>query len=57
MPFHKLGALSRELRERPDSKLAGINEVAPGYIAVNLGLFAMLRRGEDPTFLAEAGRA
>ena len=57
VPFHKLGALSRELRERPDSKLAGINEVAPGYIAVNLKLLAMLWRGEDPTFLAEAGRA
>ena len=57
VPFHKLGALSRELRERPDSKLAGSNEVAPGYITVNLELLAMLRRGEDPTFLAEAARA
>ena len=36
VPFHKLGALCRELRERPDSKLAGINDVAPGYVAVNL---------------------
>ena len=57
VPFHKLGALSRELRERPDSKLTGINEVAPGYIAVNLKLLAMLWRGEDPTFLAKAGQA
>ena len=57
VPFHKLGALSRELRERPDSKLAGINDVAPGYVAVNLALLAMLLRGEDPTDLAEAARA
>ena len=57
VPFHKLGALSRELRERPESRLAGANEVAPGYIAVNLALLAMLRRGEDPTDLAQAQRA
>ncbi len=52
VPFHKLGALSRALRERPDSRLSGINEVAPGYVAVNRALLAMLRRGGDPTFLA-----
>jgi len=52
VPFHKLGALSRELRDRPDSKLEGINEVAPGYFAVNRELLAMVLRGEDPTDLA-----
>ena len=57
VPFHKLGALSRELRERPDSKLCGINEVAPGYVAVNRALLTMLRRGGDPTFLSEAAKA
>ena len=57
VPFHRLGALSRELRDRPDSKLAGSNAVAPGYIAVNLGLIAMLRRGEDPTDLSAEARA
>ena len=57
VPFHKLGALSRELRERPDSKLRGVNEVAPGYVAVNSTLLAMLWRGEDPTFLAETAGA
>ena len=57
VPFYKLGALSRALRERPDSKLTGINEVAPGYIAVHRGLLAMLQRGGDPTFLAEATKS
>ena len=57
VPFHKLGALSRELRERPGSKLAGVNEVAPGYIAVHRDLLAMLRRGGDPTFLSETAPA
>ena len=56
VPFHKLGALSRELRERPDSKLGGIDEVAPGYVAVNRALLAMLRGGGDPTFLAGTAR-
>ena len=56
VPFHKLGALSRALRERPDSRLSGINEVAPGYVAVNRALLAMLRRGGDPTFLAGTAR-
>ena len=56
VPFHKLDALSRELRERPDSKLAGINEVAPGYFAVHRDLLAMMRRGGDPTFLAATAR-
>ncbi|MBT3401847.1 MAG: rhizopine catabolism protein [Rhodospirillaceae bacterium] len=57
VPFHKLGALCRELRERPDSRLKGVNEVAPGYFAVHREIVAMIRRGEDPTFLAEAARA
>jgi fatty acid desaturase len=57
VPFHKLGALSRELRDRPDSPLTGVNEVAPGYFAVNREILVMVRRGEDPTFLAEAARA
>ena len=57
VPFHKLGTLSRELRERPDSKLAGVNEIAPGHIAVHRDLLAMLRRGGDPTDLAQAVRA
>ena len=57
VPFHRLGALSRELRDRPDSRLAGSNAVAPGYLAVNLGLIAMLRRGEDPSDLSAEARA
>ena len=57
VPFHKLGALSRELRERPGSKLAGVNDVAPGYVAVHRDLLAMLRRRGDPTFLSESARA
>ena len=57
VPFHKLGALSRELREKPGSKLAGVNDAAPGYVAVHRDLLAMLRRGGDPTFLSETARA
>lgn len=57
VPFHKLGALSRELRERPESKLTGVNDVAPGYVAVHRDLLAMLRRGGDPTFLSETAQA
>ena len=56
VPFHKLGALSRALREGLDAKLSGINEVAPGYLAVHRELLAMLRRGGDPTFLSETQR-
>jgi fatty acid desaturase len=57
VPFHKLPELSRELRAGPDSTIAGRNEIAPSYFAVHAELIAMLRRGEDPTFLAEAARA